>query len=166
MSINDPDMANDDGGNESQQADGGNDSQQAQPASTMADGEQSDGHVPAGHLPIRGGGFVRVHYDVKDVKPVYLDEYTREALPHALVMEAIKEELEYVNQRVWKLDDASAVLKDQQSKTIRTRWVICNKGDASSPEIRARLVACEDNTFKSDVFRKYAATGVQETPLF
>ena len=36
------------------------------------------------------------------------------------------------------------------SKVIHTRWVITNKGDTQKPDIRARLVACELNTFKSD----------------
>ena len=28
---------------------------------------------------------------------------------------------------------------------VRSRWVTCNKGDYSSPDVRARLVACEVN---------------------
>ena len=35
---------------------------------------------------------------------------------------------------------------------IRTRWVITNKGDAAKPDVRARLVACELNTYRSDEF--------------
>ena len=54
--------------------------------------------------------------------------------------------------RVWELSDARSVLGDSDSKVIRTRWVIHNKGDAGKPDIRARLVACEVNTFKSDDF--------------
>ena len=40
---------------------------------------------------------------------------------------------------------------------VRSRWVNCNKGDAESPDIRARLVACEVNKGdKHDAF--YAST--------
>ena len=85
-------------------------------------------------------------------KDVYLDEYTREPLPHHLVREAIREELSYFNKQVWELSDAQKVMGDKTAKTIRTRWVITNKGDDAAPDIRARLVATEVNTFKSDDF--------------
>ena len=81
---------------------------------------------------------------------MYLDGYTREPLPSDLVQAAIKEELEYFNSKVWELSDARKVFGNSDSKVIRTRWVICNKGDAEKPDIRARLVACELNTYKSD----------------
>ena len=55
--------------------------------------------------------------------------------------------------------DPKEVLQGQGSNDIRTRWVVCNKGDTSSPDIRARLVACEVNTYKSEEF--FAST----TPL-
>ena len=66
--------------------------------------------------------------------------------------QAIIEELNYFNDRVWELADAKKVLGDADSKAVRTRWVICNKGDTADPDIRARLVACEVNTYKSDDF--------------
>ena len=53
---------------------------------------------------------------------------------------------------MWELSDSDAVLREPESKVIRTRWVICNKGDSKSPDIRARLVAQEVNTYKSDDF--------------
>ena len=28
---------------------------------------------------------------------------------------------------------------------VRSRWVLCNKGDAESRDVRARLVSCELN---------------------
>ena len=35
----------------------------------------------------------------------------------------------------------------------RSRWVLCNKGDADSPDVRARLVACElNNGERNDMF--------------
>ena len=57
-----------------------------------------------------------------------MDEYTREPLEHSLVREAIKEELEYFNQKVWELADTEKVLQNKENNVIRTRWVICNKG--------------------------------------
>ena len=89
------------------------------------------------------GGEVKIHYDIKEFKETYLDEYTREPLPHHLVREAIRDELDYFNSKVRELSDAKKVMGEEGSKVIRTRWVICNKGDASTPDIRARLVACE-----------------------
>ena len=41
-----------------------------------------------------GAGFVRIHNNLNDFKEAYLDEYTREVLPHQLVMDATKDELE------------------------------------------------------------------------
>ena len=41
--------------------------------------------------------------------------------------------------------------------TVRSRWVLCNQGDNRTPDIRARLVACEINKGdKHDAF--YAST--------
>ena len=37
--------------------------------------------------------------------------------------------------------------------SVRSRWVLCNKGDAESPDVRARLVSCEHNKDgKQDAF--------------
>ena len=41
-------------------------------------------------------------------------------------------------------------------KRVRTRWVICNTGDHDAWDIRARLVACELNQYKTVEF--YAST--------
>ena len=35
--------------------------------------------------------------------------------------------------------------KFRDSKLVRCRWVLANKGDSQSPDVRARLVACEVN---------------------
>ena len=93
---------------------------------------------------------MRIHYEPHSFRAQYLDEYTREVLPNDLVQAAIVEELQYFNKVVWELDDAKAVMGNRDSKVIRTRWVMCNKGDAAAPDVRARLVACEVNTYKSD----------------
>ena len=92
------------------------------------------------------GGHVDVAYDLRNFKDVYRDEYTNEVLPHALVVEAIREELNYFNNTVWHVAEPSDTRKLKDSKTVRSRWVLCNKGDAACPDVRARLVACEVNT--------------------
>ena len=104
----------------------------------------------AGELPKQDGGTVKVHYALNDFRETYLDEYTREPLPHALVRDAIAVELNYFNNRVWELVDANKILGDKDATVIRTRWVITDKGDSNEPDIRARLVAQEINTFKHD----------------
>ena len=49
------------------------------------------------------------------------------------------------------------MVKKQGHVFVRSRWVLCNKGDHKSPDMRARLVACEVNRGdKSDAF--YAST--------
>lgn len=90
------------------------------------------------------------HYALGDVREAYLEEYTREPLPHSLVGQAIRKELEYFNSKVWELSDAKALLNQRDAKTIRKRWVITNKGDCDKPDIRARLVAQEVASYKSD----------------
>ena len=42
-----------------------------------------------GELPKEGGGSVKVRYEMQSFKQIYLDEYTREEIPHALVRQAI-----------------------------------------------------------------------------
>ena len=45
--------------------------------------------------------------------------------------------------------------KFKDAKLVRCRWVLCNKGDAQTPDVRARLVACEvnhDNTHEASYF--------------
>ena len=46
--------------------------------------------------------------------------------------------------------------EDMPKGPIKSRWVVVNKGDALKPDIRARLVACEINVYKTDEF--YAST--------
>ena len=96
-------------------------------------------------IPHVGGGKTHIRYDPVNFRDVYLDEYTRLPLPHKLVQAAIREELNYFNSVVWELADANKVLKEADAKIVRTRWVICNKGDEEHPDVRARLVACELN---------------------
>ena len=73
----------------------------------------------------------------------YRDEYTNELLPKAWVQEAIHEELDYFNSRVWKAVPLDEALKEEGAKIIGCRWVMANKNDINDPDIRARLVAQE-----------------------
>ena len=43
------------------------------------------------------------------------------------------------------MDDSKVAASDDAAKVVRTRWVLCNKGDDIEPDVRARLVACEVN---------------------
>ena len=69
-----------------------------------------------------------------------------------LVRAAMEEELEYFNSYVWEAMDRKAAEKLEGHKLVRMRWVICNKGDEAEYDVRARLVACEVNTFKTDEY--------------
>ena len=74
------------------------------------------------------------------------------------MVEAIREELNDFNNTVWHLAEPSDTRKLKDSKTVRSRWVLCNKGDAASPDVRARLVACEVNYGTTTEASFYAAT--------
>ena len=74
---------------------------------------------------------------------MYRDEYTNEILPADLIRASIIEELDYFNNRVREVTDKKDMQNFKDSKRVRCRWVLCNKGDAQQPDVRARLVACE-----------------------
>ena len=69
-----------------------------------------------GTIPVRGGGSVKVHYNLNDFKEAYLDEYTREVLPHHLVREPIKYTRAYCNAQVWELDDAHKLVGKERQR--------------------------------------------------
>ena len=102
----------------------------------------------------------QVTFADQNFKAEYRDEYTGEILPRHLVREAMVNELTYFNEHVWRGKDATAAKQDHLNP-IRTRWVICNKGDAENPEVRARLVACEINDYTDASGLFYAATRPQ-----
>ena len=89
-------------------------------------------------------------------KDRYVDEYAGEELPIEETKAAIANELSYFCEHVWMGANASAAHSDPEAKTIPSRWVFCNKGDSETPDVRARLVGCEVNTYKDDSF--YAST--------
>ena len=104
------------------------------------------------------GGSITMDYDVRNVKPVYRDEYTNEELPTELIHAAIREELNYFNARVWEVTEKEGLAKYKDSKVVRCRWVLCNKGDAANPDVRARRVACEVNQSNSKEADLFAST--------
>ena len=67
------------------------------------------------------------------------------------------DELSYFNRHVWRGIDRTQDVQPS-GKTVRTRWVLCNKGDQTNYDVRARLVACEINTFKDETGSFYAST--------
>ena len=60
-----------------------------------------------------------------------------------MVKAAICEELTYFTDKVWHITDLKTAEGYKDSKIVRCRWVLCNKGDSVTPDVRARLVACE-----------------------
>ena len=55
------------------------------------------------------------------------------------------EELNYFNDKVWEIETRDDMMQIDDHVFVRSRWVMCDKGDADNPDIRARLVACELN---------------------
>ena len=78
------------------------------------------------------------------------------------------EELNYFNSKqIWMLEDLSKVKAAADAVHVRTRWVLCSKGDSTNPDMRARLVAYEDNkTGKEDAFFASTPPGESKKILF
>ena len=99
------------------------------------------------------GGKTPITYDESNFKDRYLDEYTGEILAPHLIRPAIEDELDYSNSKVWQLSTIDEMEKIPGYILVRSRWVLCNKGDSASPDVRARLVSCELNKGdKNDAF--------------
>ena len=90
-------------------------------------------------------GSVPITYEETNFKSRYLDEYTGETLAPHLIRPAIEDELNYFNSKVWKLSTIEDMRRVPDHILVRSRWVLCNKGDAVKPDVRARLVSCELN---------------------
>ena len=119
--------------------------------SDSADADPTDSGKPrTSSLPLVGGGTLPIEYASHNFKAVYRDEYTGEELPNHLVRAAMEEELNYFNQHVWDAVEKKLAYRTDDFKLVRMRWVICNKADDENYDVRARLVACEINTHKSD----------------
>ena len=104
-------------------------------------------------VPKMNGGKLPVVYEECNFKSRYLDEYTGEILPPPLIRDAIEDELNYFNSKVWEICSMEEMRKVPDYILVRSRWVLCNKGDADNPDVRARLVSCElNNGEKNDFF--------------
>ena len=116
------------------------------------------GSSDSSQVTMVSGGVLPIGYKDENYKTKYLDEYTGETLPETLIRAAIREELDYFNDRVWQICTKDDMAKYDDHIFVRSRWVMCNKGDAEVPDCRARLVACEVNKTgeKNDLF--YAST--------
>ena len=91
------------------------------------------------------GGVLPIGYSPAQFRPRYLDEYTGQVLDPELARSAIIEELDYFNSRFWEISTKEEMEAVPGHIYVRSRWVCCNKGDDSMPDIRCRLVACEIN---------------------
>ena len=76
---------------------------------------------------------IEIDVDASNFRAVYRDEYTGEILPHHLVRAAMAEDMAYFNKVVWEAVDTDKAKSDDMAKTIRTRWVLCNKGIQDPP---------------------------------
>ena len=91
-------------------------------------------------------------------KPQYKDEYTNEVLPYESAKDAMLDELQYFCNIVFRGIDIKDALNDPDGKLVGCRWVNCNKGDLSDPDVRCRLVAQEVNHGDGPADAFYAAT--------
>ena len=91
-------------------------------------------------------------------KPQYKDEYTNEILPFEASKDAMLDELQYFCDLVFRGVDLDVALADPDGKLVGCRWVNCNKGDISDPDVRCRLVAQEVNHGDGPTDAFYAAT--------
>ena len=88
------------------------------------------------------GSTKQIHFN--NFKPAYKDEYTQETLDENLTHAAIIDEMQYVNDRVWKFMSLAEAKRDYPNGTfLGGRWITHNKGDSESPKIRCRYVATE-----------------------
>ena len=65
-------------------------------------------------------------------KYLYTDEYTGETLEPQLIAEAIREELNYFNSKVWQIELRSEAEQNTDAVFVCSRWVLCNKGTIGS----------------------------------
>ena len=91
-------------------------------------------------------------------KPQYKYEYTSEILPYESAKDAMLDELQYFCSIVFRGVTMDEAMNDPSGKIVGCRWVNCNKGDASEPDVRCRLVAQEVNHGDGPTEAFYAAT--------
>ena len=56
----------------------------------------------------------------------HVHEYTGETLDPELVACSIREELNYLNAKVWKVEVKTEAMQNAQAIIVRSRWVLCN----------------------------------------
>ena len=87
----------------------------------------------------------------------YYDEISGEPLDPRAVQAARAEEVNFMEGwACWQRVSWDEAVRQGGRKPIQTRWVDVNKGDASSPDVRSRLVAKDFAAQKDDSF--FAAT--------
>ena len=69
-----------------------------------------DKKIPTSQIPKVAGGHMTVTYNPNNFRTKYVDEYTGEALDQSLISDAIIEELNYFNSKVWVLESNANVL--------------------------------------------------------
>ena len=107
--------------------------------------EPDDSAILSSSIKRTSGGVLPIGYLPCQFRPRYIDEYTGQVLDPELAKGAIIEELDYFNSRVWEISTMEEMRAVPGHIHVRSRWVCCNKGDDSMPDVRCRLVACEIN---------------------
>ena len=72
-------------------------------------------------IPRMRGGSVAIIYSESSFRDRYLDEYTGEILPAHLIRDAIINELDYFNDKVWKMSSREEMEKIPDYILIRSR---------------------------------------------
>ena len=91
------------------------------------------------------GGSAPIIYSEYNLHDRYLDECTGKILPPHLIRDAIIDEPDYFNETFWKLSSKEEMEAAPDYIFVRRRRVLCNKGDAESPNVRDQLISCELN---------------------
>ena len=106
---------------------------------TLGKGQQQEGFGPVhkSSVPKVHGSSMPVAYNEEKIKRQDLDEYTGEILTPHLIRAAIEDELDHFNSKVWQVRTMDEMKAIPDYILVRSRWVLCNKGDAESPDVRA-----------------------------
>ena len=100
----------------------------------------------------------------KHFRDAYTNESTQEHLPRAWVEEAIHEDLEYFNSRVWTAMRMEEAMKQPGAKIAGSRRVSTNKNDVNG-DVRARVVAQEVPQHADHSFFASTPSRVQRSAL-
>ena len=99
-------------------------------------------------LPKMDGGTIPIEYKESNFKDRYLDEYTGEVLPKHRIRNAIEDELNYLNGKVWKLSTVAGM-----EKSMITYWFdlagLCARKEKLIPQT-AVLGSCLANLTKTE----------------